>query len=176
MTYQLTTIISPELDEKELEEANKKVAELVKNRGGKVLESEDQGRKKFVYPIKKQEFGHFLTFSLDLPQGEEAQKFFQKDIKKVPGIIRFLILKPRPVRVYEKPKAKKEKPEKVAEVKTEPKQIKITSVKIKPAPKIDKTEVKKVAKPKKSKIVTEIESEEDRMKTLDKKLDEILKE
>jgi len=163
MIYQLITIISPELSEEDLTKIPKKVADLIKNRGGKILKDEDLGRKKLATKIKKQEFGHFWRYELDISSGEAAQKFFQKDIKKVPGLMRLMIIKLKPVKIEEKVEKKIKKA-------VAPKPVKLG----KPRVAVKSIKPKRI-KPK-SKIVTEMESEEDRMKTLDKKLDEILKE
>jgi len=180
-TYEITFITKEDLKEKP-------VKKLIDDLGGKILATSSLGEKTFTYPIKKEEKGVYTTVTFEI----EPEKLLDlnKKLSLEEEILRHLIIIHKAASVY-MPKPKEMKAEKVVAPELEiaapkeekelpaPKEMKKIE---KPAKKVEK----KVVKPKAEKVMhvptkaEEIEretiSEEDRLKELDKKLDELLKE
>lgn len=160
------------------------VKNLLKEMQAKIISEEDLGRKRFTYPIGKEQAGFYTTIIFEIDNNKLA-KFSQK-LKMEDGILRYLIVKKIDVsKTIETPKKevvsekvitetelpaveipKKAKAEKTAKV-IEKKPKKKTSV-------VKVPKIEKVAPQKEEKEVTV--TEEDRLKKLDEKLDELLKE
>jgi len=50
-----------------------KVETLVKNAGGKIIKTDNWGKRKLAYPIKKQEFAVYVYFDLELESESVAK-------------------------------------------------------------------------------------------------------
>ncbi|MDO8686832.1 MAG: 30S ribosomal protein S6 [Candidatus Berkelbacteria bacterium] len=181
-TYEITFITKEDLKEKPVKEDLEKL-------GGKILSISGIGEKNFTYPIKKEAKGFYTTISFEIDPVKLID--LNKKLSLHDDILRHLIIigKTAQVEIPKLPKPEKE----IEAPKKEKKEIKdIEDVKeIKEVPKPVKKETVKPLdlvpqgargkeKPKVSAKVTEIEkdteTEEDRLKALDKKLDELLKE
>ncbi len=181
-TYEITFITKE--DQKE-----KPVKAEVEKLGGKILNISSIGEKNFAYPIKKETKGFYTTVSFEI----EPEKVF--DLNKKLGlseeILRHLIIigkttqvelpALKPAKVVKEVPAPKE--EKMIEAPKEVKEIEKPKKIAKPVKKPEKVVEKEVAPVEKKKATSEVteieketESEEDRLKALDKKLDELLKE
>jgi small subunit ribosomal protein S6 len=196
--YEITFITKENL-------AEKPVKESIETLGGSILNISSIGERQFAYPIKKENRGIYTTvlFELEPDKFSELNKklILHDDILRFLIVIKKVKETPEEVvkeeikeeklvapvpevkieeskkeekveaakQVIEQPVAKKEevipeeKPKKKLATKTEPK--------IEP----EKIKVSKASKEVKE-IETDTESEEDRLKALDKKLDELLKE
>ncbi|MDO8577393.1 MAG: 30S ribosomal protein S6 [Candidatus Wildermuthbacteria bacterium] len=89
-TYQLTTLVNPEVQEDSLNAVFGKIAEAVQKLGG-IVEQQDMRKKiQLAYPIQKQREAYrgLLTFAMD-PKEVEA---FQKLVKGQKEILRFLLI------------------------------------------------------------------------------------
>ena len=88
--YQLTYLISPELNSTEVEEFLKKIEDLV-SKFGKILKSEKPERIKLSYPVqkKRESFLSFLEF-----EGEAGKiDNLKKELEKEKNILRYLLIK-----------------------------------------------------------------------------------
>jgi len=190
--YEITFITKEDEKEKPASPAGGPVKAEIEALGGKILNVSSIGQKNFTYPIKKEKSGIYTTvvFEMDPQKLMDLNKKIglKEDIlrhliilykaakvgvPKVPKILK--VPKPEktlpkepeklPEPAKELPKPEVKKPEKIEEKKEAPKKVE------KPV---------EVAKPKVSPAAEEIEKEtvgeEERMKELDKKLDELLKE
>lgn len=187
--YEITFITKEEKDDT--------VKRTIENLGGKIFSENKMGRKKFAYPIKKEEAGFYCSYIFELDQNKinelnkalflknqvlrhlvvvstgiketikpESEIKKTKSVKTVPQKTK-IIKEEKETKESEKTKTP-EKPEKKITQKTEKLVVKEKEEKnIKPIPK--KTE--KPASPK-----TELTDEEERLKALEEKLEEILKE
>ena len=181
MSYELLYIIAESVPEKDVSEITKQVAEIIKKRQGKVAKAEILGRKKIAYPIGKNQFGTFVNTLFSVPS--ENTKKIIRDVKGTEGIIRYLMTK----KIEKMREVKKEVPKKRKEIKVKGvvgEEVKLEKPKLleKPAkPSLakameDKPAPQKPALKKESEITEKISSESDRLKKLDEKLDEILRE
>ena len=142
--YEILYIINGEISEEEQAKITSALEALVSEAEGKILSTENLGKKKLAYPIKKIKTGYYLLSRFELPPLK--LKELEKKIKLTSEILRFLILKKELVSV---PPEKPKKP--------------LSPVFKKEAPVFKKEEAKKPEK--KEKVSTE---------ELDAKLDEIL--
>jgi len=119
INYQLTYLISPELNLTEVEEFLKKIEDLV-SKFGKILKSEKPERIKLSYPVqkKRESFLSFLEF-----EGEAGKiDNLKKELEKEKNILRYLLLKKKKTEEkIRKPKEIKIKTERRAQPKEEKK-------------------------------------------------------
>ena len=159
--YELTHIVSDSVAEQDVPKETEKVKKII---GDKILEEKFWGRRKLAYPIKKNDYGYYITLVFN-PEAKELREIDSK-IKMEEGIIRHLIIsKVMPPAEEKKPKPSKEKAIKPkVKVEEKPKE------EIKPEkPKKAKPSVKLVKK-------KEVFEEKEKMKELEEKLEKILKE
>lgn len=170
------TFITPE----ETDPAAKKTIEAL---GGKITANSSLGRRKFAYPIRKKQAGFYTTYIFDLDRGKIEE--LNKKLLLEEEILRYLIIQKITRKIKEKPaRLLKEEISRIAPV--EKVEEKIVKEKVEKPPKAKKEVVEKpmripVIKPKPPKAVKpakrEIEiTEEERLKALEEKLSELLKE
>jgi ribosomal protein S6 len=118
--YQLTYLISPELNSEEAEGFSQEIDSLISKKG-KLIKPAISSKRVLAYPIKKQTTAYLTRseFHLD-PQETESLK---KEIKTKSKILRFLLsekkvhkIKPEKPRIKVPPKEKKEPTPKKAEL------------------------------------------------------------
>lgn len=89
--YEVAVLYHPDL-EIDLEKASSKVEKIIKDNGGKIAKTDNWGRRKLAYPIKKQEFAVYVFYTVEMPAenvGKVEQTFNITD-----EIIRFLVIRP----------------------------------------------------------------------------------
>ena len=172
MKYEITIITKEDVKEKPLKKE-------IESLDGKILAVKSLGQKQFVYPIKKEAAGFYTVTSFEM----EPTKILElnKKLGLSAEILRHLILVAKAATsATAKPKVSQPKPTKT--IKKAVVQAPTPVKEIKEAPK----KPAKIVKPKPvvipgiTKASKEIEAEEtsteERLKALDKKLDELLKE
>ena len=175
MTYEILTIAYPEISEKAQKDLSQKIQDLVKKEKGKPVSEENLGTKKLATPAKNQETGTYFSVVAELKP--DSIKGIKKSLKSNAGIINVYIFKIAEAKKEKakKPKKIKSKKEKTTTAPELTKKAKTKKIIAKPK-KVFKKKPQKIKPEKKPIIATEIEGEEDRLKKLDDKLDEILKE
>jgi len=155
----------------------------IENLGGKITNTNSLGEKTLVYPIKKEKSAFYTSTVFEL-ESEKLQDLNRKLILKE-EILRYLIVVAKlttEVKTEKKPSAKMEiKPKEIIkekiEVKEDTKEAEVTKEeKIIKKPETKEIKQPKVEKPVAKKKKVEETSEEDRLKALDEKLNELLKE
>lgn len=97
--YELTYLISPELNEEEIKDFSQKIDSLV-SKTGKIAKSESPRKITLAYPIQKKGEAFLATFEFQsLPQEAENLK---KELEKEKNILRFLLIKKRGVEKIKK--------------------------------------------------------------------------
>ena len=89
--YEIAVLYHPDL-EIDLEKAEDKVKKIITDAGGKITNTDNWGRRKLTYPIKKQEFAVYAFYTVDMPA--EGVKKVEQTFNITDEIIRFLITKP----------------------------------------------------------------------------------
>lgn len=196
--YELSYIIAGDTPENKIKDWAKQVSETVKDNGGEAIEENIIGRENLSYPIQKHMTGIYVQLFFDMNPEKASQ--IAKNLNSLPFVIRFVVSgiqskKPQVV-LRAKQKAKESIPAKeTAEVPAESKSAKLEideekTTKKSPVlkekavkltkketvkEKAEKPEIKK-SKKTTSEITKNIETEEQRLKQLDEKIEELLKE
>ena len=148
--YEITFILSPNLKEEEINSLEEEIKKAINNLNGVLKKQDRTEKKKFAYPIKKFEFGYYLSINFLL--GPEKLQDLMPIFKHNESILRLMIasIEQPTVRQKEAPKKKK---------------IKTESAKI-----------KELTTSASAKITTDKKSAESKPKLedIDKKLEEIL--
>lgn len=89
--YENLIILDPKLDSKAAEEAVERIKDVVTKKGGEVLKTENWGRKKLAYELKKRKEGIYVLLLLKAPSHAivELERFY----KVFEPLIKFLIIK-----------------------------------------------------------------------------------
>jgi small subunit ribosomal protein S6 len=178
--YEITTILDEKTEDKKVLEFSKWIKEITEENDGKIESEEKTGRKKLAYQIKKNDFGIFIVFKIEI-DGQLIKKI-HKELKLSSDIIRFLIIRLPKIKPV-KGKTKEKIAEGFVKEKAAEKKVSLpekTAKKIEEIEKAEKPVKKAVIKKEKPKekpaIAKEIESEDERMKKLEEELDKILEE
>ena len=97
----------------DLEKAESRVTKIIADNGGKITKTDNWGKRKLVYPIKKQDFAVYVFYSAQMPAENVAR--IEQTFNITDEIVRFLITKPD-IKAMEKAEAlRAEKAKKAAE-------------------------------------------------------------
>ncbi len=107
--YELAVLYHPDL-EVDLTKAEERVASVVKNNKGTIKNTDNWGKRKLAYPIKKLEHAVYVFYTIDLP-AERAQKV-EETLNITDEVIRFLLVKIDPKEKAKAEAARAEKDEK----------------------------------------------------------------
>ena len=110
--YEIAVLYHPDL-EVDLSKAEEKVTKLITSNGGKIVATDNWGKRKLAYTIKKQDFAVYVIYTADIP-AEGVQKI-EKTFNITDEIIRFLITKPDLKAIAKAEALKEEKAKKAAE-------------------------------------------------------------
>jgi len=91
--YELVVLYHPDL-EIDLDNALKKVEEIINGLKGKITFSENWGKRKLAYVIKKQEYAIYVYYEIQLPDG--GIEALESQFNITDEVIRYLVTKPTP--------------------------------------------------------------------------------
>jgi small subunit ribosomal protein S6 len=109
--YEVAVLYHPDL-EIDLEKATAKVEKIFTDNGGKVANTDNWGKRKLAYPIKKNESAVYVIYTVDMP-GAGVQKV-ESTLNITDEVIRFLITRPDLKAIAKAEAMKAEKAEKAA--------------------------------------------------------------
>jgi|Deesub1362A_J573_1020465.scaffolds.fasta_scaffold00025_149 small subunit ribosomal protein S6 len=89
--YEMMIIIDPDLDDETKRKTVEKIESIIKEKGGEVKERIDWGMRKFAYPVKKKEEGHYYILKFSTPG--DAPLDIRKELRLVREIFRLMIIK-----------------------------------------------------------------------------------
>ena len=89
MKYEMMIIYKNSLGEDGAKDMSKKVSELIGSLGGKVIENNYWGRRKFAYEIKHDTEGFYDVFVFDI-ESSSIKKLKEK-LNLLNGLVRYLI-------------------------------------------------------------------------------------
>lgn len=110
--YEIAVLYHPDL-EIDLDKATNKVEKIVKDNKGKITNTDNWGKRKLAYPIKKQEHAVYVFYTAELPA--ESVQNIESALNITDEVIRFLITKPDLKAIAKAEAAKAEKAKKAAE-------------------------------------------------------------
>lgn len=88
--YEIAVLYHPDL-EVDLTKAEEKVKKLVEGAGGKIVKTDNWGKRKLAYPIKKQEHAVYVFYTVELPA--EGVGKIESTLNITDEVIRYLIVK-----------------------------------------------------------------------------------
>ncbi len=110
--YQLTYLISPELNEEELKVFQEKIDSLIREEGGNLADiKEGLVKKRLAYLINKKGQAYLSTLNFYL--GSEKLKNLEKKLKAENRILRYLVLTKKMPKIIEVLKIRKPREKKV---------------------------------------------------------------
>lgn len=89
--YELAVLYHPDL-EIDLEKATSRVEKIFADNGGKVVNTDNWGKRKLAYPIKKNESAVYVIYTVEFP-AQNVRKV-ESTLNITDEVIRFLITKP----------------------------------------------------------------------------------
>ena len=89
--YEIAVLYHPDL-EVDLSKAEDRVKKIFADNGGKVTATDNWGKRKLAYPIKKNEHAVYVFYAVEMP-GEGVLKV-ESTLNITDEVIRFLITKP----------------------------------------------------------------------------------
>lgn len=110
--YEVAVLYHPDL-EVDLTKAEERVTKIFADNKGKVTGTDNWGKRKLMYPIKKQEHALYVFYTVELP-GENVKKV-ESTLNITDEVIRYLITKPDLKAIAKAEAAKAEKAKKAAE-------------------------------------------------------------
>lgn len=110
--YELAVLYHPDL-EIDLEKAENRVKKIVTDNGGKITNTDNWGKRKLAYPIKKQDFAVYVFYAAEIPAENVAR--IEQTFNITDEIIRFLITRPDLKAAEKAEKMREEKAKKAAE-------------------------------------------------------------
>lgn len=97
----------------DLEKAENRVAKIITDNSGKITKTDNWGKRKLAYPIKKQDFAVYVFYTVEMPAESVAK--VEQTFNITDEIIRFLITKPDLKAMAKAEAARAEKAKKAAE-------------------------------------------------------------
>jgi small subunit ribosomal protein S6 len=89
--YEIAVLYHPDL-EVDLSKAEDRVKKIIADNGGKILATDNWGKRKLAYTIKRNEHAIYVFYSVELP-AESVQKV-ESTLNITDEVIRFLITRP----------------------------------------------------------------------------------
>ena len=90
MKLESVVVISENVDDIGIEKLSKKIKEFI-NTIGRLTSVEDKGQRKLAYEIRKNKFGHYIVYNLEV-ENKKAIKTLDAFYKKVNEILRYIIV------------------------------------------------------------------------------------
>lgn len=110
-SYEIAILFDPGL-EVDLDKATSKVEKIFTDNGGKVTNTDNWGKKKLAYPIKKHDSAVYVFYAVDVP-GANMRKI-ESILNITDEVIRFLIVRPDLKKIAKAEAAKAVKAEQAA--------------------------------------------------------------
>ena len=110
--YEIAVLFDPGL-EIDLEKATTKVEAVITAGGGKIVNTDNWGKRKLAYPIKGQDFAIYVFYTAELP-GESVAKI-NDTLNITDEVMRFLVVRPDLKKIAKAEALKAEKAAKAAE-------------------------------------------------------------
>ena len=89
--YEIAVLYHPDL-EVDLSKAEDRVTKIITDNGGKVTGTDNWGKRKLAYPIKRNEHAVYVFYTVEMPP--EAVQKVEAALNITTEVIRFLITRP----------------------------------------------------------------------------------
>ena len=89
--YELINITRPDLDEESLKNNREKVQSVITQNGGKILETQDMGKRRLAYPIQRLREGVYTVVQF---QSEgDIVKELERNLRLDDNVIRHMVIR-----------------------------------------------------------------------------------
>lgn len=109
--YEIAVLYHPDL-EVDLSKAEEKVTKIIKDAGGKIAATDNWGKRKLAYTIKKQEHAVYVFYTVEMPS--DGVKKVETTLNITDEVVRYLIVRPDLKKIAKAEEAKAEKARKAA--------------------------------------------------------------
>lgn len=109
--YEVAVLYHPDL-EVDLTKAEERVTKIFTDNGGKVVATDNWGKRKLMYPIKKQEHAVYVFYTVEM-EGEGVKKV-EATLNITDEVLRYLLTKPDLKKIAKADALKAEKAAKAA--------------------------------------------------------------
>lgn len=89
--YEVAVLYHPDL-EVDISKAEDRVTKIITDNGGKIVSTDNWGKRKLAYPIKRNEHAVYVFYTVEMP-GEGVKKV-ESTLNITDEVIRFLITRP----------------------------------------------------------------------------------
>ena len=110
--YEIAVLYDPDL-EIDLDKAEKRVVKIFTDNGGSVAKTDNWGKRKLAYPIKRNESAVYVFYTVDMPA--EGVRKVESTLNITDEVIRYLIVKPDLKAIAKAEAARADKAKKAAE-------------------------------------------------------------
>lgn len=110
--YEVAVLYHPDL-EVDLTKSEEKVTKIFTDNGGKVIATDNWGKRRLAYTIKQQDFAVYVFYTVEMP-GEGIKKV-ESTLNITDEVIRYLVTKPDLKAIAKAEAAKAEKAKRAAE-------------------------------------------------------------
>lgn len=109
--YEIAVLYHPDL-EIDLAKATGKIEKIIKEADGKIVKTDNLGKRKLAYPIKKQEHAIYTFYTVEMPAQNVAK--VESVLNITDEVVRYLIVRPDLKAIAKAEKLQAEKTEKAA--------------------------------------------------------------
>jgi small subunit ribosomal protein S6 len=110
--YEIAVLYHPDL-EVDLTKAEEKVTKIFADNGGKIVATDNWGKRKLAYAIKKQDYAVYVFYTVEMPT--EGVKKVESTLNITDEVVRYLITKPDLKAIAKAEAAKADKAKRAAE-------------------------------------------------------------
>ena len=110
--YEIAVLYFPDL-EIDMEKTSAKVEKIITDAGGNITKTDNWGKRKLAYPIRKQDFAVYVFYTVDMPA--DGVRKVEQTFNITDEIIRFLITRPDLKAMAKAEALREEKAKKAAE-------------------------------------------------------------
>ncbi len=110
--YEIAVLYHPDL-EIDLDKATSRVEKIFTDNGGKVVNTDNWGKRKLAYPIKKNEHAVYVFYTVEFPA--QSVRKVESTLNITDEVIRFLITRPDLKAIAKAEALKEEKAKKASE-------------------------------------------------------------
>lgn len=110
--YELAVLYHPDL-EVDLSKAEEKVTKILTDNSGKVVATDNWGKRKLAYPIRHQEHAVYVFYTVELPT--DGVRKVESTLNITDEVVRYLITRPDLKAIAKAEAAKAEKAKRAAE-------------------------------------------------------------
>jgi len=89
--YENIVILNPSINEEDLKSAVNKITDIIASSGGKVLSTDNWGKKKLAYEINKHKMGIYILFVFNAPSS--VVKRIEDYFKVFDPVVKFMVIK-----------------------------------------------------------------------------------